>query len=126
LATTYGRGSFAIRLAPVLLPTSVALDPNLPAPGGSDSGISKTDKITNVVHAYIDGVSELSAFGNTVTVNLIDETPGDIDKITGLPLFGQVIGTGQTDAMGHLAHVDPVSGQLVPGIQITANLPDGM
>jgi subtilisin-like proprotein convertase family protein len=119
LATTYGRGSFAIRLAPIVLPASVGLDPNLPAPGGSDSGLSKTDKITNVVHVYIDGLSEVSAFGNTLTVNLIDETTGD-------PMFGQVIGTGQTDAKGFLAHLDPVSNQLAPGIQITANLPDGM
>src|SRR5262249_30289393 len=40
LASTFGRGSFAIRLAPVVFPESLALDRNLPAPGGSDSGSS--------------------------------------------------------------------------------------
>ena len=38
LASTLGRGDFAIRLAPDVFPSTVGLDPTLPAPGGSDSG----------------------------------------------------------------------------------------
>jgi hypothetical protein len=92
LATTYGRGSFGIRLAPLVFPASVALDPNLPAPGGS---IGQGGVVT-VTRPVIDGLSEQSAFGNTVTINIIDQTVGDAT-------FGQVIGTGSTDATGHFA-----------------------
>ena len=77
LATTFGRGDFAIRLAPDVFPTTVALDPTLPAPGGSDSGpVNGNAGMTNVVHPYIDGVSEISNFGNIVTITLIDEANG--------------------------------------------------
>ena len=40
------------------------------------------------------GFSEQTAFGNSVTVNLIDETPGD-------STFGQVVGTAMTGPTGH-------------------------
>ena len=92
LASTFGRGDFAIRLAPDVIPTSVAFDPDLPSPGGSDSGDSSTDRITNVLTPYIDGISELSNYGNTVTITLTDQTPG--------PNFGHVLGTGTTDQLG--------------------------
>ena len=42
----------------------------------------------------VSGFSEQTAFGNTVTVNLVDETPAD-------STFGQVVGTALTDATGH-------------------------
>ena len=80
MATTFGRGSYAIRLAPIVFPNTATdqqilhLDPNLPAPGGSDSGASAADNVTNVLTPVIDGLSEQSAFGNTVTVNLYDLT----------------------------------------------------
>jgi subtilisin-like proprotein convertase family protein len=90
LATTFGRGAFAIRLAPDVFPNTISLDPNLPAPGGSDSGtVRGFPNYTNVTLPYIDGTSEVSNFGNTVTITLIDEANGDI------------IGTGTTDAFGH-------------------------
>jgi subtilisin-like proprotein convertase family protein len=92
LATTFGRGDYAIRLAPDIIPNSIAFDQNLPSPGGSDSGISNTDLITNVLEPYIDGISELSNFGNTVTINLFDESPG--------PGFGKLLGTGTTNQLG--------------------------
>ena len=93
LATTYGRGSFAIRLAPSVFPTSLQLDAALPAPGGSDSGASPTDQVTNVAHPYIDGFSEQSAFGNTIHVNLLDlAAPSH-----------PVVGTGTTDASGRFS-----------------------
>ena len=92
LATTFGRGSFAIRLAPIIFPASVVLDPTLPAPNGSGGA----NGIVKVTQPVIDGLSEQSAFGNTVTVNLIDQTPGSAT-------FGQVIGTGSTNAAGRFA-----------------------
>ena len=78
---------------------TIHLSATLPAPGGSDSGQSLTDKITNVVVPVIDGFSEQTAFGNVVTINLIDETKTDAT-------FGQVIGTGTTDAQGHFVWAD--------------------
>ena len=76
LATTYGQGSFAIRIGPLVLPNSVALDTNLPAPSGSDSG--KKDRQNNPIvttpQPVFDGVSERSAFGNLVRITLYDLT----------------------------------------------------
>jgi large repetitive protein len=111
LATTYGRGSFAIRIAPFVFPTSLLFDPSLPAPGGSDSGPSKTDRYTNVTQPIIDGLSEQSAFGNVVTINLIDETD---------PQNPVVIGTGQTDAAGRF------SIQVNPGVYKADGSTDGV
>ena len=118
LATTFGRGEFAIRLAPYVLPGTLSLDPNLPAPNGSDSGTAHGNPgITNVTNPYIDGVSEISNFGNIVTITLIDQTNGD------------VLGTGTTDAFGRFsvqvtatATTDPsffVDGIKTIGIQAT-------
>ena len=95
LATTFGRGDFAIRLAPDVFPSTIHLDPNNPF-GGSDSGVSATDLITNVTNPVIDGVSEVSNFGNTVTINLYDESPGS-------PYFGTLIGTGKTNQLGEFS-----------------------
>ena len=75
LATTYGRGQFAIRLAPIVFPTSVALDTKLPAPTGSVSGTdSQGFPIVKVAQPVFDGTSEQSAFGNTVFITLLDLT----------------------------------------------------
>jgi subtilisin-like proprotein convertase family protein len=77
LATTYGRGEFAIRLAPDVLPNTVHLDTTLPTPGGSDSGAAfGNSDITNVQQPYLDGVSEITNFGNTVTIKILDESGG--------------------------------------------------
>jgi subtilisin-like proprotein convertase family protein len=65
LATTYGRGEFAIRLAPIIVPGSLHLDPNLPAPTGSVTGTT--------TQPVIDGVTELGAFGNKVKIQLYDQ-----------------------------------------------------
>ncbi len=90
VATTFGRGAFAIRLAPDVFPNSIGLDPNLPAPNGSASGtIYGNPLLTNVTNPYIDGTSEISNFGNTVTISIIDQSNGAI------------IGTGTTDTFGH-------------------------
>ncbi len=121
LATTFGRGAFAIRLAPDIFPTTISLDTSLPAPGGSASGAAfGNPNITNVKTPYLDGVSEISNFGNVVTITLIDQTPG--------AGFGKVIGTGTTDAFGKFSvrvvndGSDPsffVDGPKVIGIQAT-------
>jgi subtilisin-like proprotein convertase family protein len=76
LATTYGRGAFAIRVAPVIISNSVQLDPNRPAPGGSISGPNKNATTTNVLQPVFDGMSELNAFGNTIKIQLFDLTNG--------------------------------------------------
>jgi subtilisin-like proprotein convertase family protein len=92
LATTYGRGSFAIRLSPIVVPGSLRLDPTRP-PGGSDTGTSPTDKRTSVLRPFIVGFSLQSAFGNTVSLQLIDlNDPNQ-----------RVIGRGTTDETGRFS-----------------------
>ncbi len=92
LASTLGRGDFAIRLAPVVFATALHLDTTLPAPTGSNTGLALGfTNVTSVSTPYIDGLSESSSFGNTITITLIDESNGDI------------IGTGTTDAFGNFS-----------------------
>ncbi|MFO0959111.1 MAG: Ig-like domain-containing protein [Isosphaeraceae bacterium] len=104
VATTYGRGAFAIRLAPLvmtndLVPRILRLSDLTPPAGTSDSGLTpagRQDNVTNVVEPYIDGQGEQSAFGNTVSITLLDlNTP---DSTNG---FGyRIVGTGVTDDAG--------------------------
>ena len=71
LATTYGRGQFAVRLSPVVFPSSVArfgLDPN------DDTGASSSDNITKNAAPHVVGVSQQTAFGNVVRITLLDLT----------------------------------------------------
>ena len=75
----------------VTFPTTVGLDPTLPPPGGSSTGTLNGNPKTNLVHPFISGTSEISNFGNVVTITLIDEANG------------KVIGTGTTDAFGHFS-----------------------
>jgi subtilisin-like proprotein convertase family protein len=113
LASTYGQGAFAIRLAPIVfnnVSNPIALSPTLPPPGGSDSGSSNTDKITNVTKPVITGLSEQSAFGNAVAITIIDDTNpaapflvGGFDPTTGVgsPSF---LSTGnETNAFGQFS-----------------------
>ncbi|MDB5350556.1 MAG: regulatory domain of in-like proprotein convertase [Planctomycetota bacterium] len=97
-ATTFGRGAFTIRLAPIVFATTIGLDAKFPAPNGSDTGISpdpKNHPITNLTQPFISGLSEQSAFGSVVTISLFDLT--DTSKP---PVF---IGSGQTDAAGRFS-----------------------
>jgi len=115
LASTFGAGDYVIRLAPDVIPNSVGFDPNQPSPYGSDS--SGGALITNVLEPFIDGVSEITKYGNVVTINLIDESRNP----DGTPTagFGTILGTGQTDALGQFVHFDPATGLYdLPGIQI--------
>jgi subtilisin-like proprotein convertase family protein len=111
LASTYGRGSFTIRLAPQVFASSTHLDTSVPAPGGSDSGASNSDGITNVIQPFIDGLSAQSAFGQVVTINLIDMTN---------PSSPVVIGTGTTDSAGRFQV------QVNPGVYKNDGSTDGL
>jgi len=78
-ASTFGRGAFAIRLAPIVFPNTptnsaiLHLSTTAPTPPGtSDSGFINTDAVTNVIQPVIEGLSEQTAFGNTVRVALFD------------------------------------------------------
>ena len=75
LATTYGRGNFAIRLAPVVFARDLAFSTTLPAPNGSTSGTDSQGRpLVNVSQPVLTGVSEQSAFGNQASITLWDET----------------------------------------------------
>ncbi|WP_422931845.1 beta strand repeat-containing protein [Singulisphaera sp. PoT] len=95
-ATTFGQGTFTIRLAPDVFPnTNAPGQPNnfLYLDPASDTGTYNNDGITNDPAPYVDGLSEQSAFGNTVTINLYDQTRD--------PNHLHPIGTGVTDAAGN-------------------------
>jgi subtilisin-like proprotein convertase family protein len=84
LATTFGRGQFMIRLAPIVFPANLALDTKLPAPGGSVSGTDSQGRpIVTVAQPVIDGLSEQTAFGNTVRISILDLTDPNNPHIIG-------------------------------------------
>jgi subtilisin-like proprotein convertase family protein len=99
MATTGGRGAFAIRLAPVVIPSTVGLDPTLPGPGGSDNGVSKVDKVTSILNPVIDGLSEAGAFANALKVQLFDLTSGTPVEVGG-PVGSNIVAAVQTDGTG--------------------------
>ena len=68
VASTYGRGTFAIRLSPIIVPGSALMD------RASDTGFSDTDLITRDTQPWFSGQSQQTAFGSTVHVTLMDET----------------------------------------------------
>ena len=80
LASTFGQGAFAINLAPMLFPSTVALDSSSVSGTAPDG----TPLVTTATPLF-DGLSEISAFGNATRISIIDETPGDAT-------FGKVIG----------------------------------
>jgi subtilisin-like proprotein convertase family protein len=83
LAATYGEGAFAINLAPMILngasPTQV---------DSADVGGATVDgtPIVTTAAPTIDGLSEITGFGNATWVTIVDETTADTAT------FGQVIG----------------------------------
>ncbi len=128
LATTYGRGSFAIRLAPIVFPNTAGnemilrLSPTLPAPDGSDSGADPTDGRTKVTEPVIEGLSEQTAFGNSVTIAVYDVSAltaqERIDFRAGrliLPAVPLVAGTEVTDGNGRFA-VKIAPGHFLPQV----------
>ena len=101
-------------LAPLVQTNLLALDPQNPARGGSDTGASSTDKITNDPNPFIVGYSQQSAFGTTVRITLFDLTdPANPVYIGG---FGRATtrpaSLGQTDANGRFVHLDPNTGSV--------------
>jgi subtilisin-like proprotein convertase family protein len=80
LATTFGEGAYAINMGPMLFPSTVQLD----ASTNSGAAPDGTTLVTNS-QPIIDGLSEITAFGNATRITIVDETPTD-------PTFGQVIG----------------------------------
>ena len=71
LATTFGRGQFAIRLAPVVFPdTRSQLDPTTrpPPTAAAAAPTPPGSPIVTVAQPVIDGLSEQTAFGNIVRI----------------------------------------------------------
>ncbi len=77
LATTYGRGSFAIRLSPIIVPASFQLNPL------DDSGDSNSDYYSNNVTPRFTGLSEQTAYGSTIRITLVDVTDPNNPKYLG-------------------------------------------
>ncbi len=76
LATTYGRGQFAIDLAPLIIGNSITVGPTAPGVNGAPPYVGTP--IT------ISGTSELSGFGNTTWITVEDVTnPADPMVIAG-------------------------------------------
>ena len=105
LATTYGRGQFAINLAPLIVSNDVGIAPT--APGvGANSPPFVGGPIT------ISGLSEVSAFGNTTWITVEDVTDpahpvviAGYDPNGGLPTPSA---SNSTDANGNFAfNFDP-------------------
>jgi subtilisin-like proprotein convertase family protein len=84
LASTFGRGAYAIRLAPQVVAESVQLDNTLPIPTGSQSGTQGGLPKVSILQPVFDGMSEQSAFGNHVTVNLFDLSDPNNPKLIGV------------------------------------------
>ena len=85
LATTFGRGQFSIRVAPVIFPSSVALDLKLPLPTGSVGGKDTATGLTivKIAQPYFDGLSEATSIGNRVRITLLDLTVPSNPRIIG-------------------------------------------
>jgi subtilisin-like proprotein convertase family protein len=87
IASTYGRGAFAITLAPTIVPGSGQLDP---------ASLSSTNTTTQL-QPLIDGMSEQSAFGNHVKIELLDSSgnPVGADPNNPSQLFTFTDGNGR-------------------------------
>jgi subtilisin-like proprotein convertase family protein len=86
LATTYGRGQFAVRLAPLVFPNppdAVGDARILRIEAASDSGLFDDDHVTNVRTPHVIGLSEQTAFGNVVYITLYDLTDPANPRIIG-------------------------------------------
>ncbi len=76
LASTFGRGAFAINLAPIVFPSTVQIDPS--------SGTSDSVTTGQALIDWSQRVYWLRKYGPGI-VSIVDETPSD-------PTFGQIIG----------------------------------
>ena len=121
VASTFGRGTFGIRLAPLVMPNTTIPTPNwLFLDPASLAGITSTgQQYAKILTPTIDGTSEQSAFGNSVTVLLYDLTGNPAAPIP-IPLTGVVT----TDANGKFklpvaAGYFKASGTYTIGVQAT-------
>ena len=120
MASTDGRGEFAVCLAPIVFPNQTGQPQILGIDPGSDTGLSNTDGITNDKTPYVDGLSEQTAFGNVAYITLYDMSdpahPRYIGGFQGSPTDpANLANTAiQTDSAGHFK------------VQITGALTDGV
>ncbi len=150
LASTFGRGQFAIRIGPEVLETTVGLSSTLPdGPGGSDSGFDPNadgddptfnDLVTGVTTPVINGLGPISGFGSDVMVTLFDLTdPTDVRIIGGFnpddpeasalaPSIRQIAqDAGRTDASGQFIHREAhLIGSTIPAEEPLAIPDDGV
>ena len=111
VASTYGRGSFAIRLAPIVFPNT-ATQPSILVLAPADRFVfqgTTFDRITTNPAPTIIGLSEQSAFGNVVTIDVYDQV-SDPNHLT-------PIGTGQTDALGNFRITIQAGVYTTPGLK---------
>ena len=101
LASTFGRGDFAIRPGP--RHRRAHLGPcrshGLPGPLRQRLGRLQYGRPASPtsIDPYIDGVSEVSNFGDTVTINIYDESPNSPNYD---PKFLHPLGTAATNQLG--------------------------
>ena len=75
MASTYGQGQFAINLAPLVLPSTVQIDP---------TSLDSSGNVTTATPTF-DGLSQITGFGNATRISIVDMTPGD-------KTYGEIIG----------------------------------
>jgi subtilisin-like proprotein convertase family protein len=104
-AWTYGRGAFAIRLAPDVVVSSLLLDPALPVlPNSKGSDFTTppgaTPKVTKVLQPVFDGISIPSAFGNKIKVEMFERLPDGTLVLVGVDLNNPAQAFTFTDEQG--------------------------
>ncbi|MCY2951172.1 MAG: proprotein convertase P-domain-containing protein [Planctomycetota bacterium] len=77
LASTFGRGAFAIRLAPVVATATLQMS------SATDTGTSNTDQVTKISTPTFTGLSQQSAFGNHVRITLLNMTDPNYPVVIG-------------------------------------------
>ena len=100
VATTFGRGAYAIRLAPVIFPDSLRLDV-----GGRRIAAGGQPPMVRPSDLTFEGFSAQTAAGNTVTLKAF-EIGADDQVLRELPIVG---GTVTTDSTGRFTF------QVAPG-----------
>ncbi len=102
MAATYGRGEFAINLAPLVFPNQTALDPSSvsgTAPDGTP--------LVNTAQPIFDGMSETSLYGNATHITILDVTNPASPRIIGgfdpSNLAGTNVAANWTNAFGQFS-----------------------
>ena len=73
LATTYGRGQFAIKMAPLILPGSAGINPADTTGRGPDGSI-----LVDTSRFRVQGLSMTTGFGNATRITIFDATDNKI------------------------------------------------